>query len=114
MTKKEFVKKYEIDKSTVYYYKKRFPEILVENNLINYKKLDEIISERIKIKEKVQWLMVDKDSNELTFLFKGKNAKSMAHVFVYQLFQIKEQILVRDSNYKKYLQILKHFGVEND
>lgn len=112
MTKKDFIKKWSIDDTSVYYYKKRFPEIY-QNKTINYSMLNSILEERTKIKETVKILMKDKKAYSLEFLFEGKNKKVMAHNFLNQLLEEKEQILVRDSNYKKYLQILKHFGEEH-
>ncbi len=108
MTKKEFIKKYNIDETSVYPYKKRFPEIFV-NGSINYKRLDEIIQEREAIKQKVKEILKDKKPIDIEFLFSGQNKKSMSHGFIYQLHEERKQILVRDSNYKKYLQIIEHF-----
>ena len=58
-----------------------------------------------------------KKAKEIEFIFAGKNAKTQTHIFLYQLNASNEHILVRDSNYKKYLQIIEHFGdtdVKND
>ena len=112
MNKKQFVEKWGIDDTSVYPYKKRFPEIF-QNETIDYLKLDEIIQERIDVKEKVKKIMMEKKPKDIEFVFSGNNAKPMSHNFVNQLFQQKEQILVRDSNYKKYLQIIEHFGETN-
>jgi hypothetical protein len=113
MTKQEFIKKWEIDDTSVYYYVKRFPEIK-EKTQINYSKLDEIIQERIDIREKTKNIMLNRKPKEIEWLFEGKNKKTISHIFVYQLFSTIEQILVRDSNYKKYLKIIEHFGEKND
>lgn len=114
MTKKEFRKKWSIGDASVYYYKKRFPEVVTTDKSIdksiNYKKLDEILQARVDVKEKVKQIMKNRKAKEIEFVFTGKNAKSQAHIFIYQLNASNEQILVRDSNYKKYLQIIEHFG----
>lgn len=117
MTKKQFRKKWSIGDASVYYYKKRFPEIVSEDKPIDYKKLDAILQEREDVKNKVKKIMENKKPIEIEWLFTGKYAKSKSHIFVYQLNASNEQILVRDSNYKKYLQIIEHFGdanVKND
>ena len=54
--------------------------------------------------------MKNRKAKEIEFIFAGKNAKTQTHIFLYQLNASNEQILVRDSNYKKYLQIIEHFG----
>lgn len=112
MNKKQFVEKWGIDDTTVYTYKKRFPEIF-QNNIINYLKLDTIIQQRIDIKNKVRKLLKKKKAKELQFLFEGKS-DTATHGFVKQLCAKKEQILVRDTCYKKYLRILEHFGEKHD
>lgn len=117
MNKKEFLKKWKISGGSTAYYKKRFPEVLNEKETIDYGKLDARIQERVDIKEKVKKIMENKKPIEIEWLFAGKYAKSKSHIFVYQLNASNEQILVRDSNYKKYLQIIEHFGdanVKND
>lgn len=111
MTKKEFVEKWEIDDTSVYYYTKKFPETK-ENKIINYKKIDAIIQERIDVRNKVQTIMGNKKPKDIEWLFKGPNKKTISHIFVYQLYNVLDQILVRDSNYKKYLQILEYFKEE--
>lgn len=108
ITKKDFIEKWGIDDTSVYYYVKRFPEIK-ENTQINYSKLNTIIQGRIDIKEQVKNIMIDKKPKEIEWLFEGKNKKTISHIFIYQLYSTIEQILVRDSNYKKYLQIIEHF-----
>lgn len=108
ITKKDFIEKWGIEDTSVYYYVKRFPEIK-ENTQINYSKLNTIIQGRIDIKEQVKNIMIDKKPKEIEWLFKGKNKKTISHIFIYQLYSTIEQILVRDSNYKKYLQIIEHF-----
>ena len=113
MTKKEFHKKWAIGTASVYYYQKRFPEIVTEEKPIDYQKLDAILQERVDIKKQVKKIMEDKKPKEIEFIFTGKNAKSQAHIFIYQLNAENEHILVRDSNYKKYLQIIEKFGAEN-
>lgn len=116
MNKKEFLKKWKIDKTTVYYYKKRFPEIIQEGQ-INHSKLDSILTERLEIKAKVQKLLKKKNPTEINFVFNGKNSKIMSYNFYQQLYEKKEQICVRQNVYEKYLKILKHFGdtdVKND
>jgi patatin-like phospholipase/acyl hydrolase len=110
MTKKEFHKKWAIGTASVYYYQKRFPEIVTKEKPIDYQKLDTILQKRVDIKEQVKKIMENKKPKEIEFVFTGKNAKSQAHIFIYQLNASNEQILVRDSNYKKYLQIIEHFG----
>lgn len=118
MTKKEFIAKWKIGDASVYYYKKRFPEVITTNKdidkSINYQKLDEILQSRINIKEQVQKIMKNKKPIDIEWLFTGKYAKSKSHIFVYQLKTSNEQILVRDSNYRKYLKIIEHFGKQND
>lgn len=113
MTKKEFRKKWSIGDASVYYYKKRFPEVITTDKSIdksiNYGKLDEILQARVDVKEKVKKIMENKKAIEIEWLFAGKHAKSKSHIFIYQLNASNEQILVRDSNYKKYLQIIEHF-----
>ena len=113
MSKQEFIDKWKIDKTSVYYYVKRFPEIK-EGTIINYSKLDKIIEHRATIKKQVSDLMILKKPKEIEWLFEGKNAKTISHIFCYQLHSTIDQILVRDSNYKKYLQILDYFGVQYD
>lgn len=113
MTKQEFIEKWGIDDTSVYYYVKRFPQIK-EQAQINYSKLDAIIQERIDIREKTKNIMLNRKPKEIEWLFEGKNKKTISHIFVYQLFSTIEQILVRDSNYKKYLKIIEHFGEKND
>lgn len=108
MNKKQFVEKWGIDDTSVYPYKKKFPEIF-QNETIDYLKLDLLIQQRIDIKNKVKKILKKKKAKELQFLFEGKS-NTATHGFIKQLYAKKEQILVRDSNYKKYLQILKHFG----
>lgn len=110
MTKKDFVSKWGIDSTSVYHYKKRFPEILSEDNKINYLKLNEIIEYRDFIREKVKTLMADRKPKDIEWLFSGENAKEMSHNFVYQLYATKEQILVRDSVFEKYLKVIEYFG----
>ena len=114
MKKKEFIEKWQIGENSTAYYKKRFPEILNEKNLIDYGKLDKIIQHRANIKKQVSDLMVLKKPIEIEWLFKGKNAKSMSHIFCHQLHSTIDQILVRDNVYKRYLQILNYFGVEHE
>lgn len=121
MTKKEFRKKWSIGDTSVYYYKKRFPEVVTTDKTIdksiNYGKLDEILQARVDVKEKVKKIMANKKAKEIEFIFTGKNEGPQTHIFLYQLNASSEQILVRDSNYKKYLQIIEHFGdanVKND
>ena len=53
MNKEDFINKYKLDATSVYYYKKRFPEIVV-NKKIDYNKLEKIIEDRLTIKEKVK------------------------------------------------------------
>ena len=113
MSKQEFIDKWKIDKTSVYYYVKRFPEIK-KGTIINYSKLDKIIEHRATIKKQVSDLMILKKPKEIEWLFKSKNAKTISHIFCYQLHSTTDQILVRDSNYKKYLQILEYFGVQYD
>ena len=109
MTKKDFIKKYKIGEDSVYHYKKRFPEI-AKGCEIDFQKLDDIIQEREEVKLKVKQIMKKRKPIEIEFLFSTKNKKAQAHIFMYQLKEKKKQILVRDSNYKKYLQIIEHFG----
>lgn len=109
MNKKDFLKKWKISGGSTAYYKKRFPEVLNEQQTIDYAKLDEKIQGRADVKEKVKKIMGNKKPKEIEWLFAGKYAKSKSHIFIYQLNAENEQILVRDSNYKKYLQIIKHF-----
>lgn len=113
MTKKDFIKKWNIDDTSVYYYKKKFPVIAISETT-NFALLDKILEERVSVKEKVKTIMKNKKPKDVEFLFDGKNKKTMSHNFVHQLFEEKSQICVRDSNYKKYLTILKHFGVEHE
>lgn len=113
MTKKEFRNKWSIGDASVYYYKKRFPEVITTDKSIdksiNYGKLDAILQEREDVKNKVKQIMENKKPIEIEWLFVGKYAKSKSHIFIYQLNASNEHILVRDSNYKKYLQIIEHF-----
>ena len=46
----------------------------------------------------------------IDYVFSGENAKEMSHNFVYQLYATKEQILVRDSVFEKYLKVIEYFG----
>lgn len=117
MIKKDFLKKWKINGGSTAYYKKRFPEVLNEKGTIDYAKLDAKIQERVDIKEKVKKIMANKKAKEIEFLFTGNNTAPKSHIFLNQLNASNEQILVRDSNYKKYLQIIEHFGdtdVKND
>ena len=109
MNKKKFLEKWKISGGSTAYYKTRFPEVLNEKGTIDYGKLDEKIQERVNNKEKVKKIMANKKAKEIEFLFTGKHTAPKSHIFLNQLNASNEQILVRDSNYKKYLQIIEHF-----
>ena len=83
MTKKEFRKKWSIGDASVYYYKKRFPEVVTTDKSIdksiNYKKLDKILQARVDVKEKVKKIMGNKKPLDIEWLFTGKYAKSKSH-----------------------------------
>lgn len=112
MNKKQFLRKWQIGSSSTAYYKKRFPEILNEKNLIDYGKLDKIIQHRQDIKKLTQETTFNKKAKEIEWLFTGANIEEKSHIFLYQLNAELYQILVRDSAYKRYLQILDYFEVE--
>ena len=111
MIKKEFIEKYGIDESSVYHYKEKFPEILVENK-IDFGKLDAIIQEREEVEKKVKRIMRKRKAKDIEFLFKT-NANILAHQFLAGLQEKRKQIIIQDASYKKYLQIIEKFSEED-
>ncbi len=110
MTRKDFLKKYEVYPTSIINYVKKFPEIS-SNNKIDYQKLDEIIQHRIKIREKTAKFLKTIKASEIDFMFKGNNP-SKSHHFIKTISSEKQQFFVRDSVYEKCLKVLKHFNVD--
>lgn len=77
MTAGDFYSKWNIHISTATYYKKRFPEFVI-NKKLDYRLLDNEFLRRIKIKEDAKKILYEAKGIEIEDCFEGKNKNQIA------------------------------------
>lgn len=110
MTREQFLTKYELNQSSLSYYKMRFPKF-IENKKLNYVKLDEEIKHRNRIKAEAGEIAINLKPEQLEFLYKGSDKRIKAQNFLDKtIYRVKERRLIQDATYEKYIKIIEIFG----
>lgn len=114
MTADDFYSKWNINISTVSYYKKRFPQF-VENKRLNYEKLNAEFERRIKLKNKARAELYSTTGSEIKDCFEGKNNHQMACHWLRDLYldyitDKHSRHLITDKALDRIEKVLKHLG----
>ena len=109
----EFYEKWNINKFNSTYYKKKFPQF-VENNLMNYSKLDKEFQRRINIKENAKQLLFEAKAKDIEDCFTCKENKVTAHNWLTDLYmpylqEKRNQNLISDRAIRRIELIVKHY-----
>ena len=109
----EFYEKWNINKFNSTYYKKKFPQF-VENNLMNYSKLDKEFQRRINIKENAKQLLFEAKAKDIEDCFACKENKVTAHNWLTDLYmpylqEKRNQNLISDRAIRRIELIVKHY-----
>lgn len=109
MTKKEFLKKYNITHQNLYYYEKNYSQF-IQNGKFNYKSLDIEIQDRNNIKLYCQELIQDKTHMDLYQFVKSKDKWIGAERLINGIYANKQTLIVRENFYNRLLEIVAEFG----
>ena len=99
MTAKEFAEKWGVTNIGVYYYKKAFPQFVIDGKF-NYKKFDKEQLNRLELKTKLQKICLNVRPYLIADCFNGKDKQSIAYTWIQDLYmQDSRRKIIGDKAY---------------